>query len=171
MRHQRTKTIALVGLFAALSIVLSALEGVLPPLPVPMARLGLANVAVTAAAALISPVGGLCVAVLKVLFVLFSRGVTAAWMAGCGTALALSMTLLLLPLVKREHLTYIGVSVASATAHTLGQLAAATLWLSAAVWSYAPLLLVCSLLAGCMTGLVLNVLIERLSAVYMKLGE
>lgn len=159
---QRTKTIALVGLFAALSMVLSALEGALPPLPLPGVRLGLANVAVTAATVLISPPGGVCTAVLKVLFVLLTRGVTAACMAGCGTALAVGMTLVLLPLVRRNRLTFIGVSVASATAHTLGQLTVASLWLTAAVWSYAPLLILFSPAAGCLTGLVLNVLIPRL---------
>lgn len=171
MRHQRTKTIALVGSFAALSMVLSALEGALPPLPLPLARLGLANVAVTAGMVLVSPLGGVCVAVLKVLFVLFTRGMTAAWLAGCGTALAVGMTLALLPLVRCQRMTYIGVSVASATAHTLGQLAAATLWLTAAVWSYAPLLILFGLLAGCVTGLVLNVLIPRLMPLKLRIGE
>ncbi len=165
MQYHRTKQIALVGLFAALAVVLSAVESALPPLPLPAVRLGLANVAVTAGAVLISPLGGVFVAVLKVLFVLLSRGVTAAWMSACGTALAVGMTLALLPLVRRDKMTYIGVSVASATAHTLGQLAAATLWLTAAVWSYAPLLILFSLLSGCVTGLVLNVCIPRLKAV------
>lgn len=165
MQYHRTKTIALVGLFAALAMVLSALEGALPPLPIPLARLGLANTAVTAAMVLVSPLGGVCVAVLKVLFVLFARGVTAAWLSACGTLLAVGMTALLLPFVRRQRMTFIGVSVASATAHTLGQLAAATVWLTAAVWSYAPFLIVFSLSAGCLTGLVLNVLIPRLISI------
>ncbi len=174
MQHHRTKTIALVGLFAALSVVLSALEGALPPLPLPTARLGLANVAVTAATALISPLGGVCVAGVKVLFVLFTRGVTASWMALCGTALSVGITILLMPCYRRDVMSFVGISIAAATMHTLGQLTAATVMLSAAVWSYAPLLLIVGLLTGCLTGLVLNVLIPRLEPLVrqkVKLGE
>ncbi len=150
------------GLLAALAVALSAVDAMLPPLPLPGVRLGLANVAVTAAAALVSPLGGVAVAALKVLFVLFTRGVTAAWMAGCGTVLAVMITVALLPLCRRDWMTFVGVSIAAAGAHTLGQLGAATMLLSTAVWSYAPWMLVLSIPAGAITGMVLNVLIGRL---------
>lgn len=162
MRRVSVRDVTLIGLFAALSVVLSALEGLLPPLPLPGARLGLANVAVTAATVLLSPLGGVLVAVLKVLFVLLTRGVTAAWMAGCGTCLAVTVTVCLVPLWRRKCLSFVGVSVASAGAHALGQLIAAMLLLSPAVWVYAPLLLVLSIPSGTLTGLLLNVLIPRL---------
>lgn len=168
MKRLSVKELTLVGLFAALAVVCSVLESFLPPLPVPGARLGLANVAVTAATVLLSPIGGIAVAALKVLFTLLTRGVTAAWMAGCGTCLAVATTVCLLPLWRRERLTFVGVSVASAGAHTLGQLLGSTVLLSGAVWAYAPMLLLLSVPAGVLTGLVLNMLIPRLMPLCSK---
>ncbi len=156
------KDLTRAALFAALCVVLSAVESWLPPLPIPGARFGLSNVALTASAVLVSPIGAVFCAAVKVLFVLLTRGVTAAWMAGGATALALATTLVLSAARERCRMTFVGVSVASATMHTLGQLTAATLLLSTAVWAYAPLLLLVSLVTGTVTGLVLNVLIPRL---------
>ncbi len=154
--------VAMIGLFGALTVVLSALESTLPPLPVPAMRLGLANVALTAAAALFGAGAGVCVAVIKLVFVLLTRGATAALMASGGTALALLVTVLLLGLYRREMFSFVGVSVAAAGAHTAGQLLVSVWLLGAAVMSYAPLLLVVSIPAGIATGLLLNVLIPRL---------
>lgn len=166
MRNQSSQSLsqrlALLGMFAAVTAALTAVESLLPPLPIPGARLGLANVALMAAMWLTGPVGGVMVGVCKVLFVLLTRGVTAAWMAGCGTLLSLAMTALLLPAVKREKLTFVGVSVAAAGCHTVGQLVCAVWMLSTAVVSYAPLLLVVSTASGTLTGLLLNMVIPRL---------
>lgn len=157
-----TRRLTLVGLFSAVTLVLSALESALPSLPVPGSRLGLANVAVTASIVLLGPVNGATVALIKVLFVLLTRGVTAALMAGGGTTLAVIATVLLLPLYDRRVFSFIGVSVSAATLHTVGQLLCATVLMSAAVWSYAPLMFLMSLLTGIVTGTLLNMLIPRL---------
>lgn len=157
-----TRRLTLVGVFAAVTVVLSALESALPALPVPGSRLGLANVAVTAACVLLGPVSGAAVAVIKVLFVLLTRGVTATLMAGGGTALAVTATVLLLPLTEKRFFSYIGVCVTAAATHTVGQLLCATLLLSSAVWSYAPLMLLLAVPTGILTGTVLNLLMPRL---------
>lgn len=157
--------LAFIGVMAALCVALSALEGLLPPLPVPGARLGLANVAVTAAMWFTGPVGGLAVGACKVLFVLLSRGATASFMAAGGTLAAVGITALLLPLVRREKLTFVGVCVSAAACHTAGQLCVAAVLLSTAVFSYAPLLLIIGAVSGVLTGLVLNGIIVRLQAV------
>lgn len=158
-----SRRVALLGVLAALCMALSALEGALPPLPVPGARLGLANVAVTAAMWLTGPVGGIAVGICKVLFVLLTRGASAALMAAGGTAASLMITAALLPLVRREKLTFIGVSVAAAACHTVGQLCVASAMLTPAVVSYAFILLIVSAFSGTLTGLVLNLMIPRLS--------
>lgn len=157
-----TQRLTLIGLFGAVTIVLSALESILPALPVPGARLGLANVAVTAALVLIGPVNGAAVALLKIVFVLLTRGMTAALMAGGGTTLAVLVTLLLLPLYEHRFFSFLGVCVSASAAHTVGQLLCATLLLSPAVWSYAPLMLLVALPTGIVTGTLLNLLIPRL---------
>ena len=162
MRRLTAKELTVAALLTALCLVLSLVESTLPPLPVPGARLGLSNVAVTASAVLVSPLCGVLTAVLKVLFVFLTRGASSAWMAGWGTALSVTAMLCVLPLQKRQWMSFVGVCITSAGMHTAGQLFAAALMLSPAVWSYAPLLLVLSVPAGFLTGLVLNLLIPRL---------
>lgn len=155
--------LALIGMLAAVCMALSALEGWLPPLPVPGARLGLANVAITAAMWLTGPVGGAAVGLCKVGFAFLTRGASAALMALGGTVLSLAITVILLPLVRRQRLTFVGVSVAAAGCHTVGQLLTASWMLSTAVVSYAPVLLLISTVSGTLTGVVLNALIPKLS--------
>lgn len=157
--------VAVLGLLSALTVVLSALESALPALPVPGARLGLANLALTAAVWWFGVPSGAAVAAIKVLFVMLMRGATAAWMACFGTAAAVLMTALLLPLCRRERVTFVGVSVASAAAHTLGQLATATVLMGSAVTAYAPWMLLISVPSGVVTGLVLNATVPRLTMV------
>ncbi|MBQ3069210.1 MAG: Gx transporter family protein, partial [Clostridia bacterium] len=78
---------------------------------------------------------------------------------------AVFVTVLLLPLYRRERLTFVGVSVAASAAHSLGQLGAASLLLGGAVAAYAPLLLLVSLPTGIVTGLLLNITVDRLRSV------
>ncbi len=151
----------MLGILAALTAALSLLEGWLPPLPVPLARLGLSNVAVTAAAWWLGPFGGAAMGVFKVSLTLFMRGGTAAMMAACGTTLSVMATVLLLPLVRREKLTFVGVSVTAAGAHTIGQLLCASWWMSPAVFGYGPLLMITATASGMLTGLVLNAVVGR----------
>ncbi len=157
--------VTLTGLLGATAVVLSWLESALPPLPVPMARLGLANVAVTAAMTLLGLPCGAAVAAVKVLFAFLTRGATAALMAGAGTVCAVAVTACLLPLCRRERLTFVGVSIAASAAHTLGQLAAAGWMLGGAVAAYAPWLLLISLPTGVLTGLLLNATVDRLRSI------
>jgi len=157
--------VTLIGLLGAAAMVLSWLENTLPPLPVAGARLGLANVAVTAAIALLGAPSGAAVGGIKVAFAFLTRGATAALMACGGTLCAVFVTVLLLPLYRRERLTFVGVSVAASAAHSLGQLGAASLLLGGAVAAYAPLLLLVSLPTGIVTGLLLNITVDRLRSV------
>lgn len=166
-----TKRLALLGMLAALTAALSLLESWLPPLPVPLARLGLSNVTVTVAAWCLGPMGGIALGVFKVLLALLTRGATAFLMAACGTAASVAVTLLTLPLVRRETLTFVGVSVAAAGAHTLGQLVCATVLLTPSVWSYGVWLMAIGAVSGMVTGLVLNGLVGRLSTVWQKRFE
>lgn len=161
--NKTTYRLTLLAVFAAMTMALAALENALPPLPVPGARMGLSNIAVTAGMWLVSPVSGWLLGAVKVGFTLFTRGATAAVMAGAGTCLSVGATALLLPLYRRGLLSFIGVGIAAAAAHTVGQLAAASLWLTPSVWAYAPLLLLTAAATGSVTGLLLNLTLERVS--------
>ncbi len=163
--------LTLIGVLGALSVALSALEGWLPALPVllalpvPGVRLGLANLAVTAALFWLGLPAALSVGILKTAFVLLTRGLTAAMMTGAGTLLAVLAMAVMRPLYSRRAVTFVGVGVAGAAAHTIGQLSVAALLLGAGAWYYTPPLLLCAAACGTLTGLLLNLLLPRLETV------
>ena len=66
----RTQRIAFNGLLGTLALVLSAWEGMLPPIPVlpPGAKLGLSNLVTMYAAGTVGLGPALCIAILKGLF-------------------------------------------------------------------------------------------------------
>lgn len=158
-----SKTIAACGVMAAMATALAFLEGLLPSVGIPGARLGLANIAVTAALCLIGVGGGMATAAVKVLFVLVTRGVTASFLSLCGTTAAVAVTLLLMPLYKKQRMTFVGVCVSASAMHSLFQLLGASVMLSASVMNYAPLMLLVSVPTGILTGTILNGIIPRLT--------
>lgn len=156
--------LTLIGVLGALAVALSALEGCLPALPVPGARLGLANLAVTAALFWLGLPAGISVGGIKTVFVLLTRGLTAAMMTGAGTLLAVLVMAAMRALYRRRFVTFVGVGVAGAAAHNTGQLLCAALLLGGGVWYYLPLLLLCAAVCGVLTGLLLNLVLPRLCA-------
>ena len=97
------KKAAIIGLMGALTVALSLLEGLLPPLPSlpPGAKLGLANVIVLLAAWQAGLPSALLLALIKALAVLLSRGGTAALMSLSGGLLSAAMVSLLFALPSR----------------------------------------------------------------------
>lgn len=143
------------GLLAALALALSFLEGLLPPLPVPGARPGLANVTVMFALTGISFPCAAAVTAVKALFALF-RGGTAFLMSAAGSSLSLLGMAGLRALLK-DRLGCIGLGVTGAVLHNVGQWCVALLLLGDAMWYYGPVLLAAAIPAGILTGAVLRV--------------
>lgn len=152
---KKTYMTALFGLLAALAVALSYLESLLPTaafLP-PGAKPGFSNLVNLFAASFMGTLPALGIALLKACFAGLTRGLTAFLMSLCGGVLS---TLLMCLLLRRQkRLSFIGIGVAGAVCHNLGQLAvAAVLVGNRSVLGYAPVLLLCALLAGTLTGFV-----------------
>ena len=155
------KKAAIIGLMGALTVALSLLEGLLPPLPSlpPGAKLGLANVIVLLAAWQAGLPSALLLALIKALAVLLSRGGTAALMSLSGGLLSAAMVSLLFALPSRPF-GLAGVSIAGAICHNLGQLLCSRLLMGTpAIWAYAPALLLFALPAGILTGTIFRLLL------------
>lgn len=155
MTQNRVYRLTVTAVLAALALALSFFEGLLPPLPVPGARLGLANLVVMYALVELSIPCAAGITAVKAVFALL-RGPIACLMSAAGGVLAL----LIMSLVYRvchRHLSFIGVGVLGAAAHNIGQLAVSLWLLGSAMWYYAPLLLLMAVPTGAVTGLVLNV--------------
>ncbi len=157
-----SRKVAFVGVFTALSMVVSTLERLIPlslVVPLPGVKLGLANI--------------------MVMFVLYKRGARLAWsvqvlrillsallfgtpvsfmMSLCGGVAALLVQQLL---YRKRPFSVIGVSIAGAASHHIGQiLAAAAVLQSVYIVAYLPILLLLSIVTGAVTGLILYTIIK-----------
>lgn len=144
----------------ALAIVISTLEEWLPTLPVPGAKPGLSNIVTMYALSSMGLPAALAVAVGKAVFALF-RGGTAFLMSLAGGLLSTLLMALCLRLLG-NRVSYIGIGVAGAVAHNMGQLGMSMLLLDTSLYYYAPWLLLMAAVAGTVTGLVLNLVMPVL---------
>lgn len=153
------------AMLAAAAIALSAAELLFPALPFlpPGAKPGFSNLAAMLAAGGMGFAPAVSVAVCKAVFAGLTRGVSAALLSLCGGLLSTAVTFLLL---KGRRLGYVGIGVAGAVGHNLGQLGAAALLLTPAVFGYLPWLLLFAALTGTLTGLLFGLLEPRLAALF-----
>lgn len=169
MKKVSTKKIALTGVLGALALALSFMESMLMPqvtfLP-PGAKPGLSNIITMFAASSVSFGAGLYIVLIKSAFALVTRGVTAFFMSLCGGLLSFGVMLLLL---KVKSVGFVGIGVASACAHNLGQLAVSVILTGTkAIINYAPFLLLFSVLTGYVTGTVLKIVMPKLDKIKNK---
>lgn len=163
------KKIALWGMIGALALTVSFIESCfeLPFLP-PGAKLGLANIITMAAAACWGWGGALYIAFIKSLFALFTRGATAFLLSTAG---GLTSAIVIVLCLKAKHcpFSYIGIGILSALTHNAAQLAAACfLTGTSALLYYAPVLIICALLFGSVTGILLKILLPVLQRILQK---
>lgn len=155
----RTKKLAVLAMMLALITVVSALEHMLPPLPLlpPHMRLGLSNVVTMYTLFFLGSGSAVALAFLKSLFVFLMRGATAGFLSLCGGMLSICV-IILLATVTRERGSYLFLSAAGALAHNTGQMLAASVVLQTdIVFYYLPVLMVSGILLGCLSGTVLRI--------------
>ncbi len=161
---KNTGRIALLGILGAQALALSFVENLIPPIPglPPGAKLGLANIVTMFTASAMGFISAIYITIIKALFVGATRGITAFFMSLAGGLLSTIVMSMLLR-AKKNPFGILGVAICSAVAHNLGQLIVATIISGTAMFvSYAPLLLVFALIAGCITGSVLKILMPAL---------
>lgn len=163
------KKLTLCGMLTALAIVLSLAERLFPLdaiVPVPGVKLGLANVVTLFALTRLSVRDAVAILLCRVaLSSLLMGSVTAFLFSLFGGLLALAVMGLLLR-AEGKFCSVLGVSVAGAAAHNIGQIIAAVIWMkTGAVIAYLPLLLVMSVPLGLVTGLTAAVVLSHLQKI------
>ncbi len=177
--------VAVTGILAAAAVTLSFLESLLPAMPFlpPGAKLGLSNVAVMFTAVAMGLPEMLAVIVVKCLFTLIVRGLTAFFISLSGGLLSGLVMFALARLSarrsadggqKRAAFGYVGISAVSAVFHNLGQLIAASVTAGVSLAPYLPFLVLFGLLFGVLTGTVLGAVmpaLRRQTAAFIKKGS
>lgn len=149
-----TSQIAQTALLAALTLVLSYLETLIPlPVTVPGLKLGLANITVLYALYMIDTPTAIFLMLVKVIIssLLFGSPMMIIF-SFCGSALAfLGMFLL----KRSDKVAVVTVSIVAAVLHNIGQLLAATVVLATPlVLLNAPVLMIAAVVTGSLTGAV-----------------
>ena len=165
----QTRRIAACGLLTAVALVLSLVERMFPlsaAVPIPGIKLGLANVVTLFALVRLNRRDALAILLIRVTLASVLMGsVTSFLFALSGGLLAMLTMSLLLP-GRGRWVTLVGVSIAGAAAHNIGQICAAMLVLrSVYAAAYLPLLLLSALAMGFSTGIVSRVTIEHLEKI------
>jgi heptaprenyl diphosphate synthase len=160
-----TRRMVFLSLLVALGTALHVVEGmILAPLPIPGVKLGLANIVTLFALSLYGLKEGMTVAVLRVLVGSLLGGL----FLSPGFFLALSgaiLSTLVMAFLLRSTTCFslVGISIAGAVGHNIGQLLAASVILqSRSVFYYLPYLLLAAFPTGLFTGLFLKSLLKRL---------
>ena len=159
----KNKTLAKTALLAALSIIFGYIEHLLPlPIPVYGAKIGISNIVILTSLYLFPGALSWGILLIKVFVssLLFS-GFSAFLYSLFGGVLSL----IIMQLLKRNgKFGMIGISVAGAVSHNIGQLICARLILSSLnVWVYLPMLIFIGIISGIIIGVLAELTLKRLA--------
>ncbi len=154
--------VPLLGVLAALALILGYLEGLLPGIPgAPGLKLGLSNVVVMFAASALGFGETLCIVSVKALFALLTGGPVAGALSLGGGISSAAVLFVLFRATRRFGL--VGISVSGAVTHNLAQLLLVSLLTgSPLMTAYAPVLLLGGLVMGFATASLLRCLLPAL---------
>ena len=160
----RSHTLAIISLFTAMELALTAVESMFPPLiPVPGVKLGLANIVTLIAFSFIRKRQVFLVVLMRLILAGLVLGTflsPAFWISCGGGYLSFSIMALC---SGRRLISIVGVSLAGAATHNIGQLIAVSLLLdNTAVFYYLPWLLLWSVPIGLFTGFAARITISSL---------
>lgn len=160
----KNKTLAKVAILASLSLIFGYIEHLLPlPIPVYGAKIGISNIVILASLYILPPALSWGILIIKVLVssLLFS-GFSAFLYSLAGGVLSL----IVMRILKRSgRFGIIGISVAGAVSHNIGQLMCARLVLSSlSVWAYLPVLIFVGIAAGVIIGIITKAAVKKLAA-------
>lgn len=156
-RVEKSRNVALCGILLALSAGISAAESMIPlPLGV---KPGFSNLPVMYSMSRQGGKYGFAICLLKSVFVLLTRGVTAFFMSLTGGVLSYIVMLIL---YKKTNVSLMLMSITGALIHNFGQLCAASVIMHTAVFGYSPVMIISGCIAGAVTGAVLKLLLDAM---------
>ncbi len=163
--RERLRRLTTDAILLSLALVLAIVERWIPLdllVPVPGLKLGLANIVSLLALVRLRPLDALAILVTRCLIIGSFTGLTALLFSLTGGLLALGI-MWLLKFWEGRVFSLIGISLAGAAAHNIGQIAVAVLLLGEPrlFFTYLPPLLLTSLATGTLTGVAARPLVSR----------
>ncbi len=156
------KNVAQVGVLAALAIILSYFEMLIPaPVPVPGIKLGLANIVVLISLYILQPRVAFGISLVRVFSVAFLFGGIQTLMYSLTAAICSFIVMYIFK--KTKLFSIIGVSIAGSFVHVTTQLCVSVLILeNTGLFTYLPILTVSALITGFLIGFVAHTVVNNL---------
>ncbi len=163
MKKTNTLKITCTALISAVALVLSYIEMMIPDMPfvLPGMKLGLSNIATMFALSAVSLPCALVVCLTKAVFVLLMRGFTAFLMSLCGGVFSVIAMYILL---RFKRVGYIGIGIAGAFCHNLGQILVAFVLTDSTVFAYFSVLGLASIVTGMVTAFAVYLILPKVLA-------
>lgn len=159
-----TRTLIFIAVLVAQGMVLSFIETLLPvPFIAPGAKLGLANIVTLTAVCMLTPIQAMTVVLLRVILGAVTFGSLSTFLFSVSGGMLSLGVMLFLYKFSGSRMSLVGISIAGAVAHNLGQLmVAAAMNLNALILTYLPILLIVAIPTGIFVGVVSRALIRYL---------
>ena len=164
MKNNKIFRLTFTSILAALALALSFIERLLlSAFPLPMGiKFGFSNIIVMFACSTQGIIPAISIVIIKAGFAALLSGVSSGFISLAGGILSM-LTMYFLGKLPKEKISFTGISVISAAAHTIGQTAAASLIAGSGLFmAYLPILLLTGVAAGALTGTVLNIVYPKL---------
>ena len=153
MKAFSAKKVATLGVLTALSLIAFILESLLPPLFIPGAKIGIANVFTLICICLLSPIDGIILVVARTILSGVIVGSLTSMIYSLLAGLSAAVIMAVLYRFFKNSLSIVAISVAGAAAHNAAQCMVFFLTTkSSAVFYYVPYLLAFGIFAGVAVG-------------------
>ncbi|NKI20992.1 ATP-binding cassette domain-containing protein [Paenibacillus dendritiformis] len=161
------KRAVIIAIFSAVAVVLGFVEAMLPVqtiMPIPGAKLGLANVMILACLYFLRGRDALMLVILKTLLMTLMLGTFSAFLFSfLGSLFSFAVMYAILKIGK-DHVSLIGISVVGGAAHNAGQLTAAYIvFRTANIFYYLPVLLITGVVTGVFIGIAVKYIVAALA--------
>ncbi len=153
----KSRQIAFLGIFFAMTIALAFIENSLPPIPFfpPGVKLGLSNIVVMYCLFFVGKMQAVTIAVLKSAFVFLTRSIVAGTLSFFGGIVSV-LVMALIILTLRQKTSYFTLSIFGAVFHNIGQFIALSIFFGSHFNSYFPILILSGILSGIATATILK---------------
>lgn len=158
----KTKKLAVLGLLSAIALTIFMVENQIPPLvPLPGIKLGLSNIVTVFAVFFMGAKEGIAVLAVRIfLGAVFAGNFSTILYSAAGGALAILITVTVKPILKPGQIWVAG--CLGAIAHSVGQMAVAVAVTGTpGLLAWLPIMILCSIVTGCFTGLCAQYLVKR----------
>lgn len=166
------KNIILAAILTSLAIVLSIMERFFPIavlIPIPGFKLGIANIITMFALIKLDFKSTLLILMARILLVTLLIGSVSSFLFSLLGGLFSVFIMKLLLKYKDKYFSIIGISIAGAAFHNIGQIIAAIIVLKTVnVIAYLQVLLIMSIIVGVIIGIIVTFLIEKLDKIQLN---